>query len=44
MKKSLSSNKRVNFGKRRKGKRVKSYNKHNSNSTYKKRQGGRQHA
>ena len=43
MGKTLAINK-TTFGKRKRGKRVKSYNKHNNNSTYKKRQGGRQHA
>lgn len=37
---SQQSTKRT-FGKRKGGKAVKSYNKHNSKSTYKKRQGAR---
>jgi len=41
MKKGTTNSFKKTFGKRKKGKRVKSYNKHNSNSTYKKRQGAR---
>lgn len=41
MAKSISSSRKTNFGKRKGGKAVKSYNKHHSKSTYKKRQGAR---
>lgn len=41
MAKSVSSSRKTTFGKRGRGKAVKSYNKHNNKSTYKKRQGSR---
>lgn len=41
MKKSVTSNNKTTFGKRKKGKRVKGYNKHNSKSTYHKRNASR---
>lgn len=42
MKKSNSTNRKTTFGKRKGGKAVKSYNKHNSKSTYHKQNAKRQ--
>lgn len=41
MAKSISSNRKTTFGKRKGGKAVKSPNKHHKDSSYKKRQGSR---
>ena len=42
MKKSNTSNNKTTFGRRKGGRPVKSYNKHNSKSTYHKQQAKRQ--
>lgn len=42
MAKSISSSRKTNFGKRKGGRAVKSYNKHSSKSTYHKQQARRQ--
>ena len=42
MAKSISSNRKTTFGRRKGGKAVKSYNKHNSKSTYYKQSAKRQ--